>query len=94
MYPLLLLVIQNKSHITPKIGEKYPPTPSLLSHFLSGKITLESGWIKEAFSWEKKALYHELTLYYFCQGDKKKAAHFEDLREEEEKKAQIALHFI
>jgi len=54
------------AHLT-NISEKaHPPIPSLLSHFLIGRIELERGWIEEAFLWEKLSLYEQLQLYSHC----------------------------
>jgi serine/threonine protein kinase len=44
----------------------YPPTSTLLSHYLNGYIHLKGGWINHAFLWEKRHLLRELILFYHC----------------------------
>lgn len=41
-----------------------PPTPALTAHFLSGRIDAKSGWVAQAFWWEKKELQRQLDLFY------------------------------
>ena len=51
----------------------YPSTPTLLSHYLLGRISLKGEWIEKAFFWEKFILIKQLELYFHCLGDKKGA---------------------
>jgi len=46
----------------------HPPTASLPSHFLAGRIGEKKGWIERAFWWEKKELYRQLDLFYRAVG--------------------------
>lgn len=58
-------------HLT-NISEKaFPPTSSLLSHYLMGRINLKKGWIDRAFFWEKLKLLQQIELYCQCLGDEK-----------------------
>jgi len=58
-------------HLT-NISEKaYPPIPSLLSHYIMGRIHMKGGWIEKAFFWEKEKLSQQLDLYFHCLGKKK-----------------------
>lgn len=52
-----------------------PSSWSLLSHYLLKKI--DNNWIEKAFFFEKRNLYRQLTLYYHCLGDIKKAEKFQ-----------------
>jgi len=56
------------AHLTSISEKAYPPLPSLLSHFLVGRIGLEKGWIERAFPFEKFSLYEQLDLYAHCLG--------------------------
>lgn len=71
-----------------------PQTPTFLGHFLKGHINLTSGWIEQAFLWEKLQLYRQLALYYACLGEIKRATQFEDRIQKEVLKSQIPLNFI
>ena len=77
------------------MGEtRFPPTPSLLHHFLQGHIDLKNAWADKAFLFEKIALFKDLSLYYFCVGKKRKAEEFEEMVEKEQLKYQIPLNFL
>ncbi|MBI3212042.1 MAG: serine/threonine-protein kinase PknD [Simkania negevensis] len=71
-----------------------PLSSSFLPHYLKGRITLESEWIKGAFLWEKVALYRQLSLYYHVLGKRKKVVQFEEMIKKEEEEARIALNFL
>ncbi len=50
----------------------YPPTRSLLSHYVMNKIDdKKSSWYKKAFFFEKRELFRQLSLFYHCNNDKK-----------------------
>ncbi len=55
----------------------YPPLYSLLAHYLKGNTLAHNRWHKQAFSYEKKALLSQQTLYYHSLGKSTKAAYFE-----------------
>lgn len=55
----------------------YPPTWSLLSHYLLGKIDLKKGWITKAFFWEKIELFRQLILFYHCAEEPKNVTFFQ-----------------
>lgn len=44
----------------------YPRTPSLLGHFILGRIDFKKGWIQKALLWEKMQLLRQLILFYQC----------------------------
>lgn len=49
----------------------YPPLHALLSHYLHDRLS--KNWMKNAFYWEKRTLYRQLTLYYHCAGPSRQA---------------------
>jgi len=67
-------------HFAGVLDEPFPKSWSLLSHYLSGKIYLDTGWGMKAFLWEKRQLYRQLALYYRCTGDESLAKHFQYLQ--------------
>ncbi len=58
-------------HLTTISEKAFPPTSSLLSHYLMGRINLKKGWIEGAFFWEKLKLLQQIELYCECLGDEK-----------------------
>ena len=82
------------AHFDSLIETTFPKTPTLLGHFLKGNIDLKSGWIKQAFLWEKLELYRQLALYYHCLGKPRKAASYEVMIKKEFSNSQIPLNFI
>lgn len=55
------------AHLSGITETPYPRIPSLLSHYLSGKIHPKSSWWTEkAFYWEKISLLRHLMLLYKC----------------------------
>ncbi len=64
------------SHFGGSIDLPHPPTTMLLSYYLRGKIEEKKGWIKNAFIWEKIALFRQLSLYYHCAKKPKKVKQF------------------
>lgn len=54
------------------VSEKpFPPTTTLLSHYLKGRISLKNGWIETALPFEKVSLMQQLELFSLCIGDQK-----------------------
>ncbi len=78
----------------PLLDIKYPRITTLLSYYLKGEIQLTSSWMKNAFWFEKVALFRQLSLYYFCIGKKGKSDKFYQMIEKEKKEIQIPLNFI
>jgi serine/threonine protein kinase/tetratricopeptide (TPR) repeat protein len=72
-------------HFTTTTPLAFPPIPSLLSHYLMGKIDLEKGWISEAFFWEKIQLWRQLILFYHCAENPEMQRAFEKRLSEEER---------
>lgn len=70
LYGCWLHTVEGKSiaraHFAGALEISYPRTWSLATHFINGKITLETLWFERAFWWEKKQLYRQLSLYYHC----------------------------
>jgi serine/threonine-protein kinase len=59
----------SRNHFSSVMEISYPRSWSLATHFINGKITLETLWFERAFNWEKKQLYRQLSLYYHCIGN-------------------------
>lgn len=57
----------------------FPRSFALLGHELTYLISENSNWINQSFLWEKKQLYRQLELFYFCNEDNKKSAFFAHL---------------
>ncbi len=53
-----------KVHFGAVLETPFPSTAALPSHFLSGSIDEEKGWITRGFFWEKKELYRQLELFH------------------------------
>jgi serine/threonine-protein kinase len=71
------------AHFSGSVEITHPRTWTLFNHFYNGRIDLESGWILKAFSWEKRQLYLQLSLFYECLGDSTRSQHFQDLERNE-----------
>lgn len=56
------------AHLTGITEKKFPPTTTLLSHFLMGRIDVQNGWIDEAFVFEELRLFQQLELLDNCLG--------------------------
>lgn len=50
----------------------FPPTTSLLAHYLTGNLSFKSNWMKKAFLWERLELLRQLELFYHVTGKKRK----------------------
>ena len=77
-----------KAHFSSLSESAYPPTTSLLGHYLLRKIDLKKGWITQAFYWEKLQLFRELVLYYHCKKNKKQKTYFQKKLKAEVRKFQ------
>lgn len=60
------------AHYSAVLESPYPPTYTLLAHYLTGNISLKSNWMKKAFLWEKLQLLRQLELFYHVMGKKRK----------------------
>ena len=60
-----------QEHLTSISERAFPPTTTLLSHYLMGRINLKKGWIENAFFWEKLKLMQQLELFSLCLEDEK-----------------------
>ncbi|MGE3954148.1 MAG: protein kinase [Parachlamydiales bacterium] len=61
----------------------HPKTSALLAHYLLGNISLDDGWGKEAFLWERRQLCRQLALYHTCLGEEREAKHYQRLADKE-----------
>lgn len=55
----------------------YPRTWTLFSSFLSGKIHENQGWMLKSFLWERKQLYRQLALFFYCTAENDKAMKYQ-----------------
>ena len=55
----------------------YPRTWSLAASFLCGKLTPTSNWIDKLFLWERKQLFRQLALHFYCIGENDKALEYQ-----------------
>jgi eukaryotic-like serine/threonine-protein kinase len=67
-----------EAHFSSILETPYPSSSSLLSHYLLKRISLKT-WGKEAFFWEKRALFRQLSLFYHCAKNEKQASHYRKL---------------
>jgi len=65
-----------KIHFSGVLDIAFPRTWSLGTHYLNGQLTEDGYWFKQAFMWEKRALYQELILFYQTREDKLKLEHY------------------
>jgi len=65
-------------HFSGVFEAPYPRTWLLFSSYLSGKIKENQGWILKSFLWERKQLYRQLALFYYCMAENKKAMDFQE----------------
>jgi serine/threonine protein kinase len=67
----------SRIHFSGMLEVPYPRTWSLVSAYLNGKITEDSGWMLKSFLWERKQLYRQLSLFYSCTAEYDKALHYQ-----------------
>lgn len=93
LYGCHLYVTEGKDiglvHLSGVVDQPYPPTYTLLSHFLSGNIDLKGTWFEKSFAYERINLYRQLILFYSMLGKKRKSASIEKRLSRE---YQAALH--
>lgn len=70
-------------HYSGVLDTPYPHTWALTSHFLTSKMGARERWLSKAFMWEKRQLYHQLSLYYTCGGERAMADHYHTLAREQ-----------
>ncbi len=70
-------------HFTGLLNVLYPRSWALASHYLIGNFSLHSTWFNQAFLWEKRQLYWQLCLYYYCAGDEDKVNYFNNLYQQQ-----------
>lgn len=64
-------------HFTGLLPVLYPRSWTLASQELLGH--LPPSWFEKAFLWEKRQLYRQLTLYYYCAGNTEMKAYYQKL---------------
>lgn len=63
-------------HFSGILEGPYPRTWTLLGAYLNGKIT-EQGWMTKSFLWERRQLYRQLALFFYCTAENDKAMHYQ-----------------
>ena len=81
-------------HFDTLLETAFPPTSSLLGHYLKGYLKMESSWFKKAFLWEKIQLFRELRFYYGALKEREKEREFESLISKTFKEHELLLSFI
>jgi eukaryotic-like serine/threonine-protein kinase len=61
----------------------YPRTWTLASAFLSGKLTRTPEWLDKLFLWERRQLYRQLALHFYCTGENDKALEYQQKAKQE-----------
>lgn len=62
-----------KIHLFGILESFIPQSNFLAHHYFLGKLGPDSVWYKEAFLWERRQLFQQLSLYYICANDLEKA---------------------
>ncbi len=70
-------------HFSGVLDAPYPRIWALTSHFLTGNIAEGDRWFPKAFMWEHRQLYRQLSLYYYCGGQRTLSEHYHKLAREE-----------
>lgn len=60
-------------HFSGGLEVTYPRTWTLFGYYLKGKIAENQGWLQKAFLWEKRQLFRQLALFYYCADNIEKA---------------------
>lgn len=66
-------------HLSGVLDFPYPRTHALLGHYLTGNLSQALPWEEQAFLYEKRELYRQLSLYYHVIGEPRQASHFRGL---------------
>jgi len=87
LYGCWLYVTEGKEiasiHFSGIFEVQYPRSWILFSYYLKGKIYENQGWMPKSFLWERRQLYQQLSLFYQCAGDAKKAQEYRKLIQDE-----------
>lgn len=67
------------------LNKPFPRSYSLAAYYLSAENKKQKIYIKRAFSWEKKHLYRQLSLFYHCLNEKEKSLYYLNLEQKENK---------
>lgn len=66
-----------QKHFQTVLETPYPRSWMLASHYLTGHFDMKH-WLNNAFFWEKRELYRQLSLYHFCLGNDKESRGWEE----------------
>ncbi len=83
LYGCWLYVIEGpeiaKAHFSGVLEVSFPRSWTLATHYINEKFYDGHRWFQQAFMWEKRQLYRQLSLYYHCQGDRQKKDLYQEL---------------
>ncbi len=65
-----------KAHFSGILEVPFPRSWTLATHYLNGHLNENNRWMRQAFMWEKRQLYKQLSLYYHCVGDEENSKLF------------------
>lgn len=88
LYGCWLIVTEGKEisdiHFSSNLDIPFPRTWNLAGHWILGKISHKKGrWQQQAFLWEKRQLFRQLTLYHHCLGKEDDAEEYARLAAEQ-----------
>lgn len=66
-------------HFSSALQTSFPRTWTLFSHLINSKIDENKAWLDKAFMWEKRQLYCQAAIFYYCMGDIEKCTYYDDL---------------
>lgn len=72
-----------QAHFSGLFDVAYPRSWILGAHYLTHKMGKEGKWLQKSFLWERRRLYRQLTLFYFCKNDKHQAEKYTLLEQQE-----------
>jgi len=76
-----------RAHFSGVLEVSFPRSWTLATHYINGKLEEGHRWMKQAFLWEKRQLYKQLSLYYHCLGEVDKTKLYQDFANK-----QVVLH--
>lgn len=59
----------SQAHFSGLLDVAYPRSWTLAAHYLTNKMGKDGKWLRKAFLWERRRLYRQMALYYYCNGD-------------------------
>jgi eukaryotic-like serine/threonine-protein kinase len=80
LYGCWLYVTEGKElayiHFSGVFEVAYPRTWALFSYYLRRKAYENQEWLTKSFLWERRQLFRQLALFYFCAGEESKSLEY------------------